>query len=379
MPFRLRWRRIPILYYHEVGPERSKHVVHPDDFAAQLAWLADAGFTPLSIDALCDVLEGTKPEPARPILLTFDDGRAGVHRHAAPALARHGFPATLYAVTDWLDGRGIPDAERYSAFLGWDELASLRAAGFTIGSHTLSHRTLKKLPAAEQVREVVESRTRLEQGLGAPVVHFSFPKGRSTGTARRAAHAAGYRSAVVTGQRYVGRIARLHDLGRLRVDGREDLAAFRRCVAPPRTGVAGGHGGLLVAGALAAGAAGAAGAATPAGSVVDAPASAERARGVDAAPPPGPSVESRLLEIQRRVQAAVVYPPAAQRRGVEGEAQIELVLGADGIPREVRTRASSGSPLLDRAAERAIRDAGALPYVYGVLVVPVRFTLDAPE
>jgi len=109
------------------------------------------------------------------------------------------------------------------------------------------------------------------------------------------------------------------------------------------------------------------------------PDAAERARGVDAAPPPGPSVETRLAEIQRRVQDALVYPRAAQRRELEGEAQVEFVLGADGRAREVRTRASSGSTLLDRAAERAVKDAGALPYVYGRLVVPVRFALERED
>jgi len=111
----------------------------------------------------------------------------------------------------------------------------------------------------------------------------------------------------------------------------------------------------------------------------DAPAIDDPARGVDAAPPPGPSVDSRLAEIQRRVQAALVYPNAAERRGVEGEATVEFVLGADGHAKDVRTRASSGSALLDHAAERAVRDAGPLPYVYGVLVVPVRFALDAAD
>ena len=33
---RLRALRLPILYYHEIGPDRSKHVVGPEDFAAQL-------------------------------------------------------------------------------------------------------------------------------------------------------------------------------------------------------------------------------------------------------------------------------------------------------------------------------------------------------
>lgn len=111
----------------------------------------------------------------------------------------------------------------------------------------------------------------------------------------------------------------------------------------------------------------------------DAPTTVDPVPGVDAAPPPGPSVDTRLREIQRRVQAALVYPPAAERRGVEGETQVEFVVGADGLARDVRTRASSGSPVLDHAAERAVRDAGALPYVYGVLVVPVRFAIDARD
>ncbi|HVP29909.1 MAG TPA: polysaccharide deacetylase family protein [Myxococcota bacterium] len=228
----LRATRIPILYYHEIGTERGRHVVHHEDFAAQLAWLADAGFTPLSIDGLCDVLSGRARAPERPVLLTFDDGRAGVLRFAAPALCRMGFPATMYAVTNWLDGREIPEVERYSEFLGWRDLASLRAAGFTIGSHTLSHRTLKKLPADEVEREVVESRSRLEDRLGAPVLHFSFPKGRSTWIAARAVRRAGYRSAVATGERFVGRFSRLRHLGRLRVDGYEGLDTFRRRLAP---------------------------------------------------------------------------------------------------------------------------------------------------
>lgn len=108
-------------------------------------------------------------------------------------------------------------------------------------------------------------------------------------------------------------------------------------------------------------------------------AAAKPAPGIDAAPPPGPSVETRLAEIQRRIQAALVYPPAAERRGLEGESRVAFALAADGRARDVRTRTSSGSPLLDHAAERAVRDAGPLPYVYGVLVVPVRFALGAAD
>jgi len=83
------------------------------------------------------------------VLITFDDGRAGVLRHAAPVLARHRLPATAHVVTDWVEGRNIPDHDRYSEFLGWSELHELRGAGIEIGSHTISHRNLKRLNAEE--------------------------------------------------------------------------------------------------------------------------------------------------------------------------------------------------------------------------------------
>jgi TonB family protein len=108
---------------------------------------------------------------------------------------------------------------------------------------------------------------------------------------------------------------------------------------------------------------------------------AEGSPPVDARPPVedaiavGPSVEARLAEIQRRVQAALVFPPLARQRGLEGSTRVGFVIDAAGRADGVHTVVSSGSALLDRAAERAVRDAGALPYVYGDLVIPVRFAL----
>ena len=226
---RFPWKRlrIPILYYHEIGLPSSKHVLAPGAFEAQRSWLADAGFQPLSLDAVADVYEGRREAPDRGMALTFDDGRSGVGRHAAAALSRRGWPATLYVVTGWLDGAEIPDAERYSEFLGWDEVRDLRDRGFTIVSHTVSHANLKRIPVEAAAEEISASRRRLEEALEAPVSHFSFPYGRRTRVAERLVQEAGYRTAKVTGERVNGRFARLHRLARIRVDGREPLEAFR--------------------------------------------------------------------------------------------------------------------------------------------------------
>lgn len=97
--------------------------------------------------------------------------------------------------------------------------------------------------------------------------------------------------------------------------------------------------------------------------------------GVDGAPM-GPSVAERLAVIRERLQAALVYPPHARRRGLEGVSRIQFVIGSDGLARDVATTASSGHHALDEAAERCAVDAGQLPRVLGRLEVPIRFSLE---
>ena len=104
---------------------------------------------------------------------------------------------------------------------------------------------------------------------------------------------------------------------------------------------------------------------------------------VEAAPPLyedwiplAPSVEDRLAEIRRRIQEALTYPPIARLRNLSGEALIEFEITQEGRAAEIRTARSSGSALLDRAAERAVAEAAPLPRVYGPVTVPVRFDLS---
>jgi TonB family protein len=94
----------------------------------------------------------------------------------------------------------------------------------------------------------------------------------------------------------------------------------------------------------------------------------------DAMPAPAP-VEERIEEIRRRIQEATVYPERARRMGLTGITRIRFQVRPDGRADGVRTVRSSGSAMLDEAAEEGARRARALPYVYGRLEVPVRFGL----
>jgi cyclohexadienyl dehydratase len=103
---------------------------------------------------------------------------------------------------------------------------------------------------------------------------------------------------------------------------------------------------------------------------------ADAAPSLQDVPPSGPSVAERLEEIRRRLQAAVSYPPIARRLALEGTAWLRFEVDRAGAPHGVELARSTGHAVLDRAALRALADAGVLPWVYGRIEVPVRFALD---
>jgi peptidoglycan/xylan/chitin deacetylase (PgdA/CDA1 family) len=60
-------------------------------------------------------------------------------------------------------------------FLSAEQIRQLRADGFTIGAHSMSHRRLQNLPRAEAEREIVESCRIIHELTGQSSVPFAFP------------------------------------------------------------------------------------------------------------------------------------------------------------------------------------------------------------
>jgi peptidoglycan/xylan/chitin deacetylase (PgdA/CDA1 family) len=179
--------------------------------------------------------------PARAVCITFDDGYANNCEVALPILKSRGMPATVFVAPGFLsggrmfndtviealrrapaeldltrDGFGrydLPDAaarvraitailpvlkylpqaerirrattiaERVGADLPGDlmmteeQVRRLHRGGITIGAHTVNHPILANVDDATARREIVESKARLEQMIGAPVTTFAYPNG----------------------------------------------------------------------------------------------------------------------------------------------------------------------------------------------------------
>ena len=126
---------VPILMYHSVATAPNDATrglsVAPEAFTEQMALVGDLGLTPVTTAGLAACWRSGRPLPARPVLITFDDGYEGVHRHALPVLAEHGFPATLFVSTGWL--RGVHDTGGgLDTMLDWPQVRELAAAGVEI-------------------------------------------------------------------------------------------------------------------------------------------------------------------------------------------------------------------------------------------------------
>lgn len=193
---------VPILTYHQVTPVPSaafhKYTVTVQAFTRQMAWLARARYTPISLDTLVAARVGTRSLPERPVIITFDDGFRDCIRFAAPVLQKHHFTATFYFVagllgktSEWLrTERGIefeladPHAVR-----------QLSAAGFSCAAHSFTHPHLADVSDTKCLDELTQARERLEQISNQPVRHLAYPFGSNTMRTRALAAKAGYLTA----------------------------------------------------------------------------------------------------------------------------------------------------------------------------------------
>ncbi|MGI5366014.1 polysaccharide deacetylase family protein [Streptomyces iakyrus] len=194
---------VPILMYHAVTPAPSPFVralsVSPEAFAGQMRLLAERGFTPLTTAGLASAWRGGARLPHRPVLITFDDGYWGVHRHALPVLRELGFPATVFVTTGWLPGRHEIGGAALDTMLDWETVRELAGQGMEIGGHSHSHPQLDQLPDRELRFEVEHCREIIVEQLGRPPVSFAYPYGYSDRRVRRAVRRAGFAQSVAVG------------------------------------------------------------------------------------------------------------------------------------------------------------------------------------
>ena len=96
--------KVLILTYHRFSREADLAKTSAAEFAAHLAYLKKHNQV-LSLSDAAENLQNGKSLPPNATVITIDDGYADAYEIAFPILKEFDFPATLFAVTDFLDAK----------------------------------------------------------------------------------------------------------------------------------------------------------------------------------------------------------------------------------------------------------------------------------
>ena len=211
---------LPVLMYHHISPKPGLVTCSPENFRAQMEWLAKNGWKTLSTAAFAEAL-ATGQIPRKSVLISFDDGYLDNWVYAHPVLQELGQRATIFLITGWVgDGpqrahageSGWPDVPNHNeamvaaangqldtAFLRWSEVDAMRAAGtFDFHSHTHSHTRWDRTVADQAARDaalaadLATSRATLSAQLGDVSPHLCWPQGYFDAAYQRVAKEAGF-------------------------------------------------------------------------------------------------------------------------------------------------------------------------------------------
>lgn len=211
----------------DAHPYRVGNSLAPETFVAHLDYLQAQGYTPIPLKDLISYLAAGHPTlPARPIVLTFDDGYEDNYLNAFPALVDRGMTATFFIITDYANRAG---KDTFAAYADWPQLAEMAAAGMEIGSHSVDHPDLAGKDLDYLVYQALRSSETIEAAIGAHPHILSYPAGSYDQQVIDVFRSAHFWGAVTTVQGDLHDSDHLMELKRLRISnetGVPQLAAL---------------------------------------------------------------------------------------------------------------------------------------------------------
>lgn len=213
-----------VLTYHSIGmppPEAKLKTLYvkPSAFKRQINTLRLLGYRFLSVDEL---LKGNAPR--RSLLLTFDDAYLDFWENAFHLLKSQNIPAVVFVPAMLVGKFNQWDHRRVNVkkpIMDWQQLRELAQAGVEIGSHSLTHPYLSKIPREKAKREIEDSKKLLEDKLGVQIRAFCYPYGDYNHEVRDLVMQAGYLMAFTTKAGSFEQSENLFEIRRITVFGND--------------------------------------------------------------------------------------------------------------------------------------------------------------
>lgn len=171
--------KIPILLYHDFvavvpdsDPDNFSYINTPQSFEENVKVLLENGYTFISFQELYDANSGKIDLPAKPILITMDDGYYSNYEYVYPILKKYNIKASIFVVTDKIEKE--IDGKKY---LSLEQCIEMQNSGLVeIFSHSKKHVFYDRFPVKEIRDDVIESYKIIETNLGTKKVKvFAYP------------------------------------------------------------------------------------------------------------------------------------------------------------------------------------------------------------
>ncbi len=231
---------VPILMYHVINPPPPGAkfpglYVPPEEFAAQMHALADAGFHAVTMDQmLANWTRGTLLPAGKPIVVSFDNGYQSQYTQALPVLHKLGWVGV-----ENIQLTGLPPSQ---GGLSQAQISGLVSAGWELDTQGISHADLITLDPTALHEQVAVAREEVRHRYHVPVNWFCYPSGHYNATVIAEVKAAGYVGSTTVVPGWATHNEDSYRLPRLRVLGGTsprsllaELAAIRSNPTPPES------------------------------------------------------------------------------------------------------------------------------------------------
>lgn len=166
---------IVVLCYHDVSNSGWTHAVSLTNFKKQINYLSQ-NYNFISAQDLEEFLLKGKKLPKKSILITFDDGCKSIFDISDYLISKRVKPVA-FVLTDSENADFSQIGVNKSQLLSNSEIKKLSKKGWTIGSHSSTHKDFNRLKSDTE-NETTHSVKQLEKTIGERVKYFAYPKGR---------------------------------------------------------------------------------------------------------------------------------------------------------------------------------------------------------
>jgi peptidoglycan/xylan/chitin deacetylase (PgdA/CDA1 family) len=227
--------KVIIIMYHSVGDQTLKYTdnIPLDNFKIQIKYLTD-NYEIVPLKTALNYLNNNKKNKKPLVVLTFDDGYISVYEKVFPYLKSKGIPAITFVPVRYIGKESDwprPEKGVKGKIMGWEMLKELKFdQTIEIGSHGVDHRQYSSLKANEIDRDLICSKSLLEENLGGKADYFAYPYGQAADCTKEICNQVkkvGYLAACSTIWGRYSSVKDIYALRRIRIDYQDAFFEFK--------------------------------------------------------------------------------------------------------------------------------------------------------